>query len=369
MCTPWPNRNRSTSPSCRRTRDAHPRVYSNFCAIAHTPFDMTLTFCEVLPLTEKDLKQAEAEHVVPAPVRVERRRAAADGAEPHRRAAGAHAGRSRSRTRRRCSAGALAPSTDMKTRAPRLGRILGSLTSSTRTPTPNCNFSNAFELLVATILSAQTTDVGVNGVTPCAVRALPGRAGARRPPTPPTWRRSSSPPASSGRRRALIIGMSQALVDGHGGEVPRRHGGAGAAARRGPQDRERRPGARARRARTAGRPARAPRVQPDRPGARRTTRKSSSSNWARCYPPKQWRLVSDTLILHGRRICNPKPLCDRCAVHGDVRRVPARCGAAGGRGRSGAPSAARRSRFEDGRPPTAAGQRPDAASATRRKRR
>jgi hypothetical protein len=50
--------------------EAQPRVYSNFCAIAHTPFDMTLTFCEVLPLTEKDLKLAEAEHVVPAPVRV-----------------------------------------------------------------------------------------------------------------------------------------------------------------------------------------------------------------------------------------------------------------------------------------------------------
>ncbi len=50
--------------------EAHPRVYANFCAIAHTPFDMTLTFCEVLPLTDKDLQQAEAEHVVPAPVRV-----------------------------------------------------------------------------------------------------------------------------------------------------------------------------------------------------------------------------------------------------------------------------------------------------------
>jgi len=46
-----------------------PRVYSNFCAIAHTPFDITLSFCEVLPLTEKDLKDAEAEHVVRAPVR------------------------------------------------------------------------------------------------------------------------------------------------------------------------------------------------------------------------------------------------------------------------------------------------------------
>ena len=47
----------------------HQRTYANFCAIAHTPFDITLTFCEVLPLTEKDLKEAEADHVVRAPVR------------------------------------------------------------------------------------------------------------------------------------------------------------------------------------------------------------------------------------------------------------------------------------------------------------
>ena len=46
-----------------------PRIYANFCAISHTPFDFTLSFCEVLPLSEKDIKAAEAEHVVRAPVR------------------------------------------------------------------------------------------------------------------------------------------------------------------------------------------------------------------------------------------------------------------------------------------------------------
>src|ERR1700752_1921611 len=46
-----------------------PRTYSNFCAIAHTPFDFTLTFCEVMPLTEKEIKEAESNHVVRAPVR------------------------------------------------------------------------------------------------------------------------------------------------------------------------------------------------------------------------------------------------------------------------------------------------------------
>jgi uncharacterized protein DUF3467 len=45
------------------------RTYSNFCSIAHTPFDFTLTFCEVMPLTDKEIKDAEADHVVRAPVR------------------------------------------------------------------------------------------------------------------------------------------------------------------------------------------------------------------------------------------------------------------------------------------------------------
>ena len=49
---------------------ASPRTYSNFCSIAHTPFDFTLTFCEVMPLSEKEIKEAEADPVVRAPVRM-----------------------------------------------------------------------------------------------------------------------------------------------------------------------------------------------------------------------------------------------------------------------------------------------------------
>ena len=45
------------------------RIYANFCSIAHTPFDFTLTFCEVMPLSEAELRQAESQHVVRAPVR------------------------------------------------------------------------------------------------------------------------------------------------------------------------------------------------------------------------------------------------------------------------------------------------------------
>jgi hypothetical protein len=46
-----------------------PRSYANFCAVNHTPFDFTITFCEMAPLSEKDIRAAEAEHVVRAPVK------------------------------------------------------------------------------------------------------------------------------------------------------------------------------------------------------------------------------------------------------------------------------------------------------------
>ena len=45
------------------------RQYANFCAVAHTPFDFTLTFCEVAPLSEREIRDAEQEHVVRAPVK------------------------------------------------------------------------------------------------------------------------------------------------------------------------------------------------------------------------------------------------------------------------------------------------------------
>jgi hypothetical protein len=44
------------------------RDYANFCAVAHTPFDMTLTFCDVRPLSERDIREAEASQTVRAPV-------------------------------------------------------------------------------------------------------------------------------------------------------------------------------------------------------------------------------------------------------------------------------------------------------------
>ena len=65
-----------------------PRTYANFCSIAHTPFDFTLTFCEVMPLSEKEIKEAETS--TSSARRCARRcRAGAVRAEPDRRPAGA----------------------------------------------------------------------------------------------------------------------------------------------------------------------------------------------------------------------------------------------------------------------------------------
>jgi hypothetical protein len=46
-----------------------PRIYSNFCAIQNSPFDFTLTFCEMLPLGEKQVREAQSTRSVKAPVR------------------------------------------------------------------------------------------------------------------------------------------------------------------------------------------------------------------------------------------------------------------------------------------------------------
>lgn len=49
--------------------ESEDRIYANFCAVAHTPFDFTLSFCEVMPLSEKDIAHAQNDHVIRAPVR------------------------------------------------------------------------------------------------------------------------------------------------------------------------------------------------------------------------------------------------------------------------------------------------------------
>ena len=82
------------------------------------------------------------------------------------------------------------------------------------------NFESPLQLLVATILSAQCTDERVNMVTPALFKKYPtARQLARAEPA-----RLEEEIRSTGFYRAKtrsLLGMAQALVERHGGEVPR----------------------------------------------------------------------------------------------------------------------------------------------------
>jgi hypothetical protein len=58
-------------PEEPQSADGAKRLYANFCAVSHTPFDFTLTFCEVQPLSEKDIADVPegATKTIGAPVK------------------------------------------------------------------------------------------------------------------------------------------------------------------------------------------------------------------------------------------------------------------------------------------------------------
>lgn len=88
-------------------------------------------------------------------------------------------------------------------------------------PDPSCalHFASPFELLVATVLSAQSTDVRVNEVTPALFARFPTpeTMGAVEPETLVPFIRSLG--LFNNKARALV-GLSRLLVARHGGVVP-----------------------------------------------------------------------------------------------------------------------------------------------------
>jgi endonuclease-3 len=82
------------------------------------------------------------------------------------------------------------------------------------------DWKNPLELLVATILSAQTTDVRVNAVTPALFAKYPTAADYAA--ADPTELEEDIRPTGFFRNKAKSLrGMARALVDEYGGEVPR----------------------------------------------------------------------------------------------------------------------------------------------------
>jgi endonuclease-3 len=176
-------------------------------------------------------------------------------------------------------------------------------------------YGNAFELLVATILSAQSTDQRVNIVTPSLFARYPDAAAlaeARPEDVEPIV-------LSTGFFRAktrAIIAMAQALVERHGGRVP--------ASMDALVDL---PGVGRKTANVVlGHALGVPGLPVDRHVLRVANRLGIASSpnpeaveaqLTKVVPREEWTVVSDTLILHGRRVCKPKPLCDRCVARAE----------------------------------------------------
>jgi endonuclease III len=82
------------------------------------------------------------------------------------------------------------------------------------------DWNSPLELLVATILSAQTTDVSVNGVTKALFEKY--RTAADYAGADPAELEEDIRPSGFYRNKARSLrGMARALVEEHAGEVPR----------------------------------------------------------------------------------------------------------------------------------------------------
>ncbi len=167
------------------------------------------------------------------------------------------------------------------------------------------NFTTPLELLVATILSAQTTDHGVNMVTPVLFsryRTAADYASANREDLEKIIK-------STGFFRAkttALIGLGQALCDRFGGEVPNRM-----------RDLVTLPGVGRKTANVVlGNAFGIPGITVDTHFARLSRRfgwttetdpVKIESEVGRAVPRKEWTMLSHRLIWHGRRVCQAAP--------------------------------------------------------------
>jgi endonuclease-3 len=177
------------------------------------------------------------------------------------------------------------------------------------------HYTNAFELLVATILSAQSTDAGVNLVTPALFKKYPDARALAKARTAQLEKQIHSTGFFRAKSRSLI-GMAKALVENHGGAVPANMDALVAL-----------PGVGRKTANVVlGHALGVPGLPVDRHVLRVANRigiveaddpVEAERQLTGVMPPARWTRASDTLILHGRRICKPKPLCEQCAVRDD----------------------------------------------------
>jgi len=202
------------------------------------------------------------------------------------------------------------PDTSLVRRARKIDRVLAETYPDART---ELDFDNAFELLVVTVLSAQTTDRRVNAVRPALFAAYPdarAMAGADRG----HLETIIQPTGFFRAKTESLLKLSQALVERHDGEVPPRL-----------DDLVKLPGVGRKTANVVlGNAFGIPGITVDTHFGRlarrfgfteQTDPVKAEHEVGALFPKKDWTMLSHHLIWHGRRVCHArKPACGACTV-------------------------------------------------------
>ncbi|MFF4696507.1 endonuclease III [Streptomyces chattanoogensis] len=198
----------------------------------------------------------------------------------------------------------------MVRRARRINRELAELYPYAH---PELDFTNPFELLVATVLSAQTTDLRVNQTTPrlFAVCPTPEDMAAM---DPERLEELIRPTGFFRAKTKSLLGLSAALRDRFGGEVPGRL-----------EDLVTLPGVGRKTANVVlGNAFGVPGITVDTHFGRLARRfgwttaedpDKVEADVAAIFPRSEWTMLSHRVVFHGRRVCHSrKPACGACPV-------------------------------------------------------
>ena len=195
-------------------------------------------------------------------------------------------------------------------RARKMNRILAGLYPDAHT---ELNFASPFQLLVATVLSAQTTDVQVNLTTPALFAKYP-TADDLAAANPDDVAEILKPTGFYRAKTRAVIGLSAALRDRFGGEVPARM-----------SDLVTLPGVGRKTANVVlGNAFGVPGITVDTHFGRLARRfgwtsaiepEKVEADVAALIPRSEWTILSHRLIWHGRRVCHARrPACGACAL-------------------------------------------------------
>ncbi len=208
------------------------------------------------------------------------------------------------------------PRESKQARGLRAKRILKALFEAH--PDAHCalHYTNPYELLCATLLSAQCTDKVVNTVTPALFKRFPDAvrlAQAR----PTELERLIRPTGFYKNKTKSLIGMGRAVRDEHGGQIPKTM-----------EELVKLPGVGRKTANVIlGNAFDTPGLVVDTHVARLSNRMGLTQqedpvriehDLMQLIPQQHWTQFSHAMIFHGRRICSARnPACESCPVFPD----------------------------------------------------